>query len=60
MQPVGSVVASGVQVRVSLVMCLGGQSVIHPGSCAGSKDWSEHGIYGHRSGAGGDVASVFG
>ena len=34
--------------------------VIRTGFCAGSKDWSEHGIYGHRSGAGGDVSPVFG
>ena len=34
--------------------------LIRTGFCAGSKDWSEHGIYGHRSGAGGDVSPVFG
>ncbi len=23
------------------------RGVIHPGSCAGSRDWSKHGIHGH-------------
>ena len=34
--------------------------LIRTGFRAGSKDWSEYGIYGHRCGAGGDVSSVFG
>ena len=32
--------------------------VIHPGFCAGSRDWSKHGSHEHRS-EGGDVAAVF-
>ena len=33
------------------------QRLIHPGFCAGSKDWSEYGIYGYTS-EGGEVSPL--
>ena len=34
--------------------------MIHPGFCAGSKDWSDDAFYGFRNGAGADFEEVLG